>query len=724
MPASPLHVAPDGRDTWSGRRPTPNATRTDGPLASLAEAQQRARASVASAPAGEVVVQLQAGRYPLAAPLRFDARDSGRVTYRAAPGATVILDGGIPVTGWQTTTVHDRPAWVTDARPLLDAGCPLRSLFVDGHRRPRPRWPLESDGWLWIEDVPGRTLKAALYDGAHAFVARPGDLDPAWPNLTDIDVLVSHFWVSERMPLAAYDAASRRVTSTRQSIFCLRDSYSPRWAKYRLENVFAALRAPGQWYFDRAGARLLYLPMPGEDPATTVVTVPRALQLLRVEGTAAEPVHGLRFEGITFSTTEWQQPGGHGRWWDPYAPPVAWPPRDSYAHNLGSPPPAGRDYATSPQAAFEVPGVIQFAHATDCAVEDCIIEHTGFHGIVAGEGCKRLRLVGNTLRDLGAGGILADGGAAGSPASRHTSHLRITDNTITGGGHVFPAACGIATLHGYRHLIAHNAISDLTYSGISCGWVWGYAESISRENRIERNHIHGLGRRAGLSDLGGIYLLGVQPGTVVRGNWIHDLVMANYGAWGLYLDQGASFITVEDNVVHDTQTEAYHEHWGRQNLVRNNLFARSHATGLVRLCPEPWGDDVTYPAPGGLIIGNVLLPSGRPVYADHERYLRAPTHTLLGNLHWDPTTATAPVAWQDRPWAHTLPPEVAPYDHTLTLAELQARGLELHSVAADPRPLNTDLASLRFAAGSPALALGFRPLDVTFTGPRPPDQRD
>ena len=69
-------------------------------------------------------------------------------------------------------------------------------------------------------------------------------------------------------------------------------------------------------------------------------------------------------------------------------------------------------------------------------------------------------------------------------------------------------------MHTYENVIAHNEIADLNYTGISCGWVWGYENSITRENLIEKNHIHDIGNGV-LSDMGGIYLLGNQQGTIV-----------------------------------------------------------------------------------------------------------------------------------------------------------------------------------------------------------------
>ena len=60
---------------------------------------------------------------------------------------------------------------------------------------------------------------------------------------------------------------------------------------------------------------------------------------------------------------------------------------------------------------------------------------------------------------------------------------------------------------------------------------------------------------------------------------------------------------------------------------------------------------------------------------------------------------------------------------TLSMQEILGMGYELHSLVADPRC--TDLASRNFRLqdDSPALTLGFRPIDVSDVGPRPSDSR-
>ncbi|MGW5366412.1 hypothetical protein [Actinopolymorpha pittospori] len=72
----------------------------------------------------------------------------------------------------------------------------------------------------------------------------------------------------------------------------------------------------------------------------------------------------------------------------------------------------------------------------------------------------------------------------------------------------------------------------------------------TKGNLIAYNHLHHLGQGL-LNDMGRVYLLGEQPGTVVRGDLIHDVECANYGGWGIYLDEGSSHVVVEGNICHD-----------------------------------------------------------------------------------------------------------------------------------------------------------------------------
>src|SRR5262249_23791717 len=158
---------------------------------------------------------------------------------------------------------------------------------------------------------------------------------------------------------------------------------------------------------------------------------------------------------------------------------------------------------------------------------------------------------------------------------RDDPRLRTHDNAVTdchvhGGGRVFHQAVGLWVGQSSGNRLAHNHVHDLYYTGISCGWTWGYGRTLGRGNVIEANHGHDLGR-GWQSDLGGVYTLGVQPGTVVRGNVFHDIAGHRYGGWGIYFDEGTTQVVAEDNLVYRTTHGGFHQHFGRENVVRNNV---------------------------------------------------------------------------------------------------------------------------------------------------------
>ena len=114
------------------------------------------------------------------------------------------------IDGWRAETVRDIPVWTADVSALLRAHGPFPSLFVNSERRPRPRLPKE--GYWRIESVPGRSLGGdhwkTLFDGSDAFVAEPGTVEH-WRNLADVEAVVLHFSVEERLPVAGFDPTTR-----------------------------------------------------------------------------------------------------------------------------------------------------------------------------------------------------------------------------------------------------------------------------------------------------------------------------------------------------------------------------------------------------------------------------------------------------------------------------------------------------------------------------------
>ena len=276
-----IYVSPAGDDRWSGRLPEPNTDGSDGPLATLRAARDAVRTLKSSALLREPVdVKLREGRYHVVEPLVFEPVDSGPIRYTSFEGERAVIDGGCRITGWQEATVGGVAAWVADLPDVAEGRWDFRQLFVNGERRNRPRLPRE--GFLRIADVPESSKSAPLFSEGRVFRSAPGDIRP-WKNLTDVEVVVLHYWIEERSTIRAFDEATDTVTCERLFRMALKDEKDG-WAKYYVENVFEELREPGDWYLDRPEGKLYYVPMPGETPESAEVYAPVAHQLLVLKG--------------------------------------------------------------------------------------------------------------------------------------------------------------------------------------------------------------------------------------------------------------------------------------------------------------------------------------------------------------------------------------------------------------------------------------------------------
>lgn len=704
-----LYISTKGNDSWSGRVPEPAQDGSDGPLASFAGARDRLRriraglynprwGTVDEQPDGSVTVHVRGGTYRVTEPLEFTPADSYPVVFQAYRQERPVLDGGRRITEWTEGEFNGCACWVADLPEVRAGTWDFRQLFVGGRRAPRPRLPRE--GMYRMAEVPDMPLPAGWGQGGYTrFTAAPGDMDE-YRNLADVEVVFLHFWIEERSPILSYDAATRLVTMARPSRAPLVGSHGSQLADYYLDNVAEAFSEPGQWYLDRRAGKLYYIPRPGETPDVTEIWAPRCLQLLAFSGALEENryVEHIRFRGITFRHTDWRHP-------DEARVPLfgSWRVRPNR--------PGDRSFgkrharagmAAAAQAACDIPGVIAFEGARYCALENCAVEHTGWYAIDIGDGCAHVDVLHSTLRDLGAGGIKINGAAARDVdvALRRTGQCRIADNEIAAAGRVFHSGVGILSMNAFSILMVHNHIHDLFYTGVSCGWEWGYQDSVSRDNLIGWNHIHHVGQGL-LSDMGGIYTLGVQPGTVLRSNHIHDVRSAHYGGWCIYPDEGSSHLLIEHNVCYDADRNAFHQHYGRENVIRNNVFA----FGGEAVCTYSRHE----PHRGFTFMRNILVTDGKPVWNrvryDAAQGLQLERERIVCDLNWvfdvGGTEVTVQAGQQSLPWT-----------------AWQQAGLDAHSGTGDPE--FADLAGRDFTLSphSPVFAMGFEPVYPDAAGPR------
>lgn len=210
-----FHVSPAGSDSHSGQsEQTAFAT-----LERARDAVRELKGSQGGALKQPVTVYLHGGTYHLSKPVRFTPEDSGTaaapVTYRAFGNDQPILSGGRAIDGWTPVTIDSRKLWVADIPAVRDGQWYFRELFIDGQRRKRAHGP--NDGFYRISAVPDLDWNQPVQRGQNRFVFAPGEMK-AFDNLSDVEVVILHFWVSTRAPIASVDESKNLVTLGQTSI--------------------------------------------------------------------------------------------------------------------------------------------------------------------------------------------------------------------------------------------------------------------------------------------------------------------------------------------------------------------------------------------------------------------------------------------------------------------------------------------------------------------------
>jgi hypothetical protein len=180
---------------------------------------------------------------------------------------------------------------------------------------------------------------------------------------------------------------------------------------------------------------------------------------------------------------------------------------------------------------------------------------------------------------------------------------RIANNHVHACGVEYYGAVGIWVGFAQQAVIAHNLVHGLPYSGVSVGWQWNPEPTPCKENTIEYNHIYDVMNR--LCDGGCIYTLGFQPGTVIRGNHLHDSHRSRYAQGapnnGMFIDEGSKGFLFEQNVIYDTAAE----------LVRFNQCQRDWHT---------WKDNHFGPAAEVQQSGQAIIAQAGPELPYRERW--------------------------------------------------------------------------------------------------------
>jgi hypothetical protein len=585
-----LYVSPGGDERWSGTLKEPNATRTDGPFASLQAARDELRRRRAASPLpGPVTVWLRAGTYALSETLAFDERDSGgpdaAVTYRAAPGEEVRITGGrdLPPASLEPVTepallariispearaavrqIDLRALGITDSgrmqargfrRPYIPA--PLE-LFIDAKPLWLARWP--NAGTVAIGKVidPGAIPRNGDVSERGGVFEYTDDRHTLWTQAEDLWLsgLWNYGYADDTIKVAAIDPAKWTVTLAQSTMYGVATGAA--WRAYYALNLIEEIDQPGEYVVDRTRGVLYVYP-----PDGFLVLRPR-VQVSLLEGPllALEGTSHVAFEGIVFECSRgmgvyiergtgnrlagctFRNLGMVGACIGKGTLPLK-----VYAH-AGTAEPASRMLGSWHEHIYDN-STFNREGGTNHVIESCDFYNLGAGGISLGGGDRRtLTPAGNIVRNC------------------HIHHFNRLDRT-------YKAAVNI---DGVGNRIENCLIHDCPNNAI---YLHG------NDHVIEYNEVHHCCQVA--DDMGVLYL-GRDPseaGNIIRYNFFHHNG-GEQGATGtLYFDDGASGVTVFGNVFFRNRGGMWNN-GGYRHRFENNLFVETPAAINSGWPPANW----------------------------------------------------------------------------------------------------------------------------------------
>eukprot|EP00658_Telonema_sp_P-2_P071385 TRINITY_DN60656_c0_g1_i1.p1 TRINITY_DN60656_c0_g1~~TRINITY_DN60656_c0_g1_i1.p1 ORF type:complete len:601 (+),score=87.03 TRINITY_DN60656_c0_g1_i1:575-2377(+) len=355
------------------------------------------------------------------------------------------------------------------------------------------------------------------------------------------------------------------------------------------------------------------------------------------------------------------------------------------------------------------------------------VEHVGEYGVWIHDSSVRNLITRSMIRDTGAGGIRIGTGKPLQDSPDGSDGNSVTDCAVVYGSSVFHEGNGILVQKASFTHITHNEVAYFGHCGISVGWTWNYVPTEAHDNLILSNHVHHVGN-GDLSDLAGIYTLGVSPGTQLIGNHVHDAYPYFKYGHGLYLDQASSHIQIQNNLVHHTEAANFLLHYGLNVTVENNIFAfatggfgsiwQNADPGYPSSGPESRASHLTFTR--NIVFVQPSVPPDEPLDTPSDTWFPLFESPFRGNssfdfnLYFNGSGALSPSfpSWIPTAWTH---------DSTnRSLAEWQDQGQDLHSLVTDPKFANLTDFGFVLAPSSPAIGdLGFEPFDAqSSAGPR------
>ncbi len=629
-----------------------NTGTRDRPLATLGRAVAAARAT---GPAGTRIL-LQPGTYVLREPIVLSPADSG-LTIEGMPRSNVTLSGGRRVTGWKPWRGRILQADLSRLRlPDLD----FRELYYNTRLMLWARVPNfdarhpRTGGFLQNERVAEAETKTK-------FVYPEGSLHPerwAHPERAWIMFHDSLNYETQYCPVKAIDT-DQRIIEAERGVYVL-----SKGNPFYICGLLEELDAPGEWCVDPETRTLYFWPPSGDPNGSDQVIVPALPSAFVVKGdtTAGKLVENVR---------------------------LAWL--------------ALRDFRGR---------TIEMIGARGCTVAACDLRNAEV-GVYLGDDTHACRVVGCDITQTQGDGV--------SIIGTSMDHERVSDHMVDncyiwdiGWGRIHNRCGGVYMHRCARVKLTHNHVHDTPrYAlgmdvGNDCEFAYNYCHhsnlvtadtsiieaatamdwGLPIEEQLERNKVQNAGNSVHhnlLHDSGGW-------GTNAAGE-----LESPYYSWGIYLDLACSNWRIHDNVVYNTVLGGFMSNAGVNIAVENNVFVDGQK---VQVYFNPWDK---YPTAGNRCERNIIAYQGQGAALYNlsrfeDSFVHFERNLVWANGQTPAINGLSGVKRKDS-WAAWL-----------------AQGRDKGTVVADPQFVDPGERDYRLRPTSPALALGFQPIDLTGVG--------
>jgi hypothetical protein len=662
-----IYVSPSGNDNNDGS--------IDSPLATLAAA--RDKADDLKSGATPVTVYLRGGTYYLTAPVVFGPANSGAaaapILYCAYQEEKPVVSGGIKITpAW---SVYSGKVMVT----TIDTGLKIDQVFLNGKRQIMCRYPnFDSTTYLdgYDPDCIGAARVASWQDPAEG----PGYLRGLHVNL----------WGGE-----SYIITAKNNDNTVTLTWVGDNSQGNKLhvALQMVENIFEELDSPGEWFYRKSSGQLYFYPPEGTDLSMATIELASQDELIRIVGTATQPVRYLQFSGLTFTHTY------RTLFSRPYVPLLA------------------GDWTIARA------GALYIENAENLRVDDCFFDQIGGNGIFINGYNQYHVIANNRFVDGGATcvaicGLMSSARCArslrsptnctdrtpGPLTNDYPSFITVENNMMDHLGRFEKQSAGVNISASMKDTIRHNTVcrcpraginlTDGCWGGHEICWNWVYKSVLETSDHGPFNSWGRDRNMVWLTDTSATEL-----DAVYTTNIHHNRLEAAPPMFGVDLDDGSSNYNVHDNLLIGVGLKLWHH---RHNRYVNNIIVDGGVTEMHDIftnSEDYYAHNITFDTcVYSFCCFADMSSAGIPVQVKQR------VRTFDSNCIWSMGRSPKMVHWMLRDSV------------TTTWEDWLAAGLDTHSVLADPqfvdtakvfRPDYAPRGDYSVKTASPALTVGF-----------------